>query len=404
MQLTSDYKIQKHENQLVVGGGYNYGKTHYTVASQDAVFTPSAYEIATNPLATNVNITGQNAYSNLFATDTFSVYDWMHVNASVNWATAHVKTYDAINASSDTANYLGNNINFQRVNPSAGITVNPFDALGLKTPMEDFTTYFNYNEGFRAPTSVELSCSSPSAPCSLPNSFVSDPPNLKPVVSHTMEAGLRGKFSQALKWNFALYQTINTNDILFLNQTSSGQGYFANVGTTRRQGLELGLSGLVLDSLNWYISYGFVDATYQSSAVLNNGLTLSDGSPATDAISPGNHIPSIPQNTFKFGSEYEFFHNFFFGGDLQYVSSQYARGDDQNLYPQIPNYTIVNLNSRYVINKHIELFAMGRNIFDAHYASFGQMSNNLFNNNNPSQFQGPGAPATAYAGIRIHWN
>ena len=47
---------------------------------------------------------------------------------------------------------------------------------------------------------------------------------------------------------------------------------------------------------------------------------------------------------------------------------------------------------------------MGRNIFDEHYASFGQMSNNLFNNNNLSQFQGPGAPATGYAGVRIHWN
>ena len=67
-------------------------------------------------------------------------------------------------------------------------------------------------------------------------------------------------------------------------------------------------------------------------------------------------------------------------------------------------YTLVNLNSRYVVTKNIELFAMGRNIFDEHYASFGQMSNNLFNNNNLSQFQGPGAPATGYAGVRIHWN
>jgi len=403
IQLTSDYKIDKHENQLVLGGGYNYSKTHYTVGSQDAYFNTANYEVPSDSLTTNVNITGQNAYSSLFATDTFSVFDWMHVNSSVNWTQAQVRTFDSLNSPSDTANYLGNNVHFQRLNPSAGITFNPFDALKLDTPMQDFTNYFNYNEGFRAPTTVELSCASPSAPCSLPNSFVSDPPTLKPVVSHTMEAGMRGKFSQALKWNFALYQTINSNDILFLNETSSGQGYFANVGTTKRQGLELGLNGLALDSLNWYISYGFVDATYQSSAVLSNGLTLSNGNPATDNVNPGNHIPSIPQNTFKFGSEYEFFKNFFFGGDLQHVSSQYARGDDANLYSQIPDYTIVNLNSRYMLTKNVELFAMGRNIFDVHYASLGQMSNNLFNNNNPSQFQGPGAPATGYAGVRIHW-
>ena len=404
LQLTSDYKIDQHENQLVVGGGYNYAKTHYTVGSQDAVFNASNYETATDPLTTNVNITGQNAYANLFATNTFSVFDWLHINSAVNWTQAQVRTFDGMNSPADTANYLGNNVHYQRLNPSVGITFNPFDALKLDNIMQDFTTYFNYNEGFRAPTTVELSCASPTSPCSLPNSFVSDPPTLKPVVSHTLETGMRGKFSQALKWNFALYQTINSNDILFENETSSGQGYFANVGGTKRQGLELGLNGIVLDSLNWYVSYGYVNATYLSTVALNNGVTLSNQNPAGDNVTAGNHIPSIPQNTFKFGSEYEFFKDFYFGGDLQLVSSQYARGDDANQYAQVPDYTIVNLNSRYAVTKNVELFAMGRNIFDVHYSSFGQMSNNLFNNNSISQFQGPGAPATGYAGVRVHWN
>ena len=175
------------------------------------------------------------------------------------------------------------------------------------------------------------------------------------------------------------------------------RGYFSNVGKTKRQGIELGLSGLALDSLNWYISYGFVDATYQSNAQLFNGL-------GAESVIAGNKIPSIPANTLKFGSEYEVFHNFFFGGDLQYVSSQYARGDDTNSNPQIPDYAIVNLNTRYVINKNVELFATGKNIFDNHYVSFSQLGQNFFNNNNPTQFQGPGAPATGYAGIRVHWN
>jgi outer membrane receptor protein involved in Fe transport len=214
-----------------------------------------------------------------------------------------------------------------------------------------------------------------------------------------METGLRGKFSQTLKWNFALYQTINTNDILYLNAPGGSQnvGYFSNVGTTRRQGLELGLSGLAFEKLNWYISYGFVDATYQSSVQLNNAY-------GAENVKAGDKIPTIPQNTFKFGSEYEFFHNFFLGGDLQYSSGQYARGDDQNIYPQIPAYTLVNLNSRYVLTKNVELFAMGRNVLDNHYVSFGQMSTNLFNSGNATQFQGPGAPATGYAGVRIHWD
>ena len=219
-------------------------------------------------------INGQNAYSNLFATDTFSVFDWMHVNASMNWIHAQVQTRDQIGTA------LNGKDVYQRLNPSAGFTLNPFDALAIETPLKDFTTYFNYNEGFRAPTAVELSCANPDAPCTLPNSFVSDPP-LKAVVSHTFETGMRGKFSQALKWNFAVYQTRNTNDILFLNCPGCNiSGYFQNVGSTLRQGVELGLSGLVMDSLNWYFSYGFVDATYQTPALLSNALGAETSTPA----------------------------------------------------------------------------------------------------------------------------
>ncbi|MEY3190896.1 MAG: hypothetical protein RIS10_1013 [Pseudomonadota bacterium] len=393
LQMTSDYKVINHDNQLTVGGGYNYGNTNFTAGEQNAVFNESQYENATEPVETTVSINGQNTYSNVFATNTFSVFDWLHTNASMNWMHANVQTTDKMGTA------LNGNNTYARVNPSAGLTFNPLDAFSLDTPLKELTTYFNYNEGFRVPTALELSCADETAPCSLPNSFVSDPP-LKAVVSHTYEVGARGNFNEALKWNFALYQTQTTNDILFISSTNPTTGYFQNVGATQRQGAEFGMSGLVFESLNWYVSYGFVDATYQTTEELSNGLQ--DGS--TNLVTPGKRMPSIPQNTFKFGSEYEVFRNGFFGGDLQYVSSQYARGDDQNQYAQISGYAVINLNARYVVTKNIELYAMGRNIFDNHYASFGQIGQNAFQDDALTTFKGPGAPATGYAGVRIHWD
>lgn len=394
VQLTSDYKIYAHDNQLVIGGGYNFGNTNFSTGEQAAIFTSSRYEVAIEPMATVVKINGKNTYSNIFATNTYSIFDWLHANTSMNWMQAQVQTTDQLGTA------LNGNNSYARVNPSAGLTFNPLDAFSLNTPLKELTTYFNYSEGFRAPTAVELSCADENAPCSLPNSFVSDPP-LQAVISHTLEVGVRGEFNEALKWNFALYQTQNSNDILFINSPGSViNGYFHNVGATQRQGAEFGLSGLFWDSLNWYMSYGFVDATYQTTEALSNGLPL----PSTNIITPGSRIPSIPQNTLKVGAEYEVFHNGFLGSDLQYVSSQYARGDDQNQYSQIAGYTVVNLNARYVLTKNIELFAMGRNIFDNHYASFGQLGQNFFQNNQATTFMGPGAPATGYAGIRINWN
>ncbi|MGH8549355.1 MAG: TonB-dependent receptor domain-containing protein [Methylococcales bacterium] len=92
---------------------------------------------------------------------------------------------------------LNGDHSFNRLNPSAGLTFNPLTAFDLQTSPKELTVYGNYAEGFRAPTPIELSCADPNAPCSLPNSFTSDPP-LKPVVSKTFEAGLRGKLSDAL--------------------------------------------------------------------------------------------------------------------------------------------------------------------------------------------------------------
>jgi len=390
-QLTSDYKIAQFDNQFILGGGYNTGTTNFVVSQQDAVFSPTKYEIPTTAAVPTVSIKGENQYSNIFVTDTFSAFDWLHFSGSMNWIEAQVQTTDKMGTA------LNGNHTFARINPSGGFTVNPLDALGWDTPLKDFTVYFNYNEGFRAPTAVELSCADPNAPCTLPNSFVSDPP-LQPVVSHTFETGLRGNvYDRLLKWNLAFYQTRNSNDILFLNSPGSViNGYFQNVGTTLRQGVELGLSGEAWDKLNWYLSYGYVDATYQSSAVLGNAL-------GAEVVKPGDRIPTIPQNTLKFGAEYEILKGWFFGGDFQYVSSQYARGDDANLYPQLPDYTIVNLNTKYLITKNIELFAMGRNIFDQHYRSYGQLGQNVYLNNQSTTFMGPGAPATGYGGIRIHW-
>ena len=119
IQLTDDDKIINHDNQLILGGGYNYGLSRYTVGNQDAIFNSNYFELAQGSLATNVNIIGENAYSNLFVTDTFSLFSWLHANASANWLQAQVKTTDQLNDSS-SANYLGGNYHYQRVNPSTG--------------------------------------------------------------------------------------------------------------------------------------------------------------------------------------------------------------------------------------------------------------------------------------------
>ncbi len=389
LQLTSTHDIFGRQNQFTVGGGYNGGHTHYIQANQDAFLAPAKNTVGSSPFQTETDLKGINEYFNTFATDTFSVLDWLDINASLNWIKANIILNDRIGTA------LNGSHNFERANPAAGFTLNPLKVLDWDAPLQELTFFGNYNQGFRAPSPVELTCADPNAPCSLPNSFIADPP-LKPVVSETFEAGMRGKVSAALQWSLAFYKTRSNNDIMFVNAGNGLiSGYFQNVGTTQRQGVELGLSG-AWEKLNWYFNYSFIDATYRSTAVLNNAL-------GPELVHAGDRIPSLPENLVKLGLEYEILAGWFVGGDLQHASSQYARGDDYNRFGRISGYTVLNLNTRYAVTENVELFAMAHNVSNAEYANFAVLNSNFFTGQ-PERFLSPGAPVTGFAGIRVRFD
>ena len=67
----------------------------------------------------------------------------------------------------------------------------------------------------------------------------------KQVVSHTSEVGLRGTLAGRrpagqVTWNLSAFRTLLKNDIYGI-ATSVSQGFFQNIGDTRRQGIEAGI-------------------------------------------------------------------------------------------------------------------------------------------------------------------
>src|SRR6202030_3533418 len=107
-------------------------------------------------------------------------------------------------------------------------------------------------------------CSDPLRPCLLPSSLAGDPPNLNQVVTHTLEVGFRGRSpphgSGRLSWNASVFRTDAEDDIYGI-ATSISTGFFQNIGSTRRQGIE---SGIKYDGDRWstYGQYSFIDATF----------------------------------------------------------------------------------------------------------------------------------------------
>ena len=199
------------------------------------------------------------------------------------------------------------------------------------------TAYAGYSEANRAPTPLELGCADPAHPCIIAAFLVSDPP-LKQVVSRTVEAGLRGTHDLnigTLGWKLGVFRADNTDDILAIpSPVLQGFGYFQNVGSTRRQGIEAEVS-LKSNTLQLYASYTLVDARFLDA------LQVGSNSPFADAngnvqILPGNRIPAIPRNRIKAGIDYSVTDAFKVGGDALFVGSQYFVGDESNQAPRLP--------------------------------------------------------------------
>jgi iron complex outermembrane receptor protein len=150
--------------------------------------------------------------------------------------------------------------------------------------MPNLTAYAGYSEANRAPTPLELGCSDPNHPCMIDNFLVADPP-LKQVVSHTVEAGLRGGFGKDVKtgqltWGLGGFRTLSDDDIINVASPLgvNNFGFFQNAGKTLRQGIEAKLD-YRRDRWNAYANYTFVDAAYQSAITLsspNNPNALTD--------------------------------------------------------------------------------------------------------------------------------
>ncbi len=395
LQLAYSGTVLGRDNRAILGTDYAGGRTNFRQSRQDAVLRPSRLIDPVGALQPITGLQAGNDYYGVFLTDTFSVTPWLHLTGSGRWTEAEINLNGAGTDEEGETTDLDGRHQFSRISPAAGFTFQPADAFGLHTPLRDLTLYFNYSEGFRVPTPAELACADPDQPCALPTNFANDPP-LKPIVARTYEAGLRGGLGPELKWNAAWYRIDSENDILFSNAPGTlTRGFFQNVSSTRREGLELGISGDV-GRLRWFANYSIIDATYQSSTVLENAV-------GPVAVRPGDTIPGVPSQLVKAGFDFEILEGWRFGADLQYVASQYLRGDDNNRFAPVPEYVILNINTRYRVHKYLELYALARNLADERYDTFGLVNRSAYSTptGNVERFLSPGAPIGAWAGFRV---
>jgi outer membrane receptor protein involved in Fe transport len=427
-----------HRNHFTAGAAYDGNSAGFQQSTQLGYLNPDRSITGVNafadgltsgsvdgePFDARVDLRGRIHTSSVFVTDTLFVGKGVNLSFSGRYNRTVIDNEDRIRPGGGSGSLDGHHV-FDRFNPAVGLTFTPWHALNA---------YVSYNEGSRAPTSIELGCADRTEPCKLPNALAGDPP-LKQVVTRTVEAGLRGGVEGKWNWNAGWFRADNRQDILFVASEQTGFGYFKNFGKTRRQGMKFDVNGQL-----WRVglgsSYTFLDATFQSPEEVNGSSNSAnkealDGVPGVKGlieVEPGAQIPLIPHHMFKAFANLQATSKLSLDLGLIALSSSYARGNENNLHKpdgqfylgsgRSTGYSVVNLGARYQVTRWLQVFAQVNNLFDRQYFSAAQLGPTGFTDQGsfiarpfatvdgefPVQhatFYAPGAPRGAWGGIQF---
>lgn len=434
-ELTLDTPIAGGRNALTLGIALVQSRARFTQSSQFGYLTadrgvvavdgPGAFADGTqaseNAFDARVDLSARTSSFSAYALDTLDIGK-VHVDLSARYDSTTIHNRDAISPGGGTGS-LDTDQRFERVNPALALRYRVSGAVTLDAAI---------GRTSRAPSAIELGCADPASPCRLPNALAGDPP-LEQVVADTVEAGIdlrRGGVTARL----GAFRTVSRNDILFVANDSSGFGYFRNFGQTRRQGLDVDMTG-TFGAVRLSAHYTLLDATYRSAEIVDGSANsaadrAAPGFDGTITIRSGDRIPLIPRHVFKASAVFDPFDHLSLSVDMIAVSGVFARGNENNLHVadgvyylgpgRTDGYAVVNVGAEVRPRPAITMFIAITNLFDTRYATAAQLGATGFDASGrfvarpfagpvidgerphlSSTFEAPGAPRAVQIGLRL---
>ena len=289
--------------------------------------------------------------------------DKVTFSGGVRYDYIHIPFEDVLDPSGDTTN------NFTRLSPRGGVSLE----LGPGA-----SVYGSVGQSFRAPAVLELACADETAACPLPFALGDDPP-LEPVVGTTVELGGQLLRGPAIL-NASVFRTNVRDDISFIqSEAAVFEGFFDNIGTTRREGVELSVQVIPTEQLSLYANYAYTQATFRTAADIFS-IRADDGfvgAPLSGAntVEPGDRLPLVPDHQVKFGGLLSLAIGLQFGADFRYIGQQWLRGDEANETSPLSGYVMTNLRAGFS-RANWELSAVLTNAFNNQAATFGTFNEN----------------------------
>ncbi len=258
---------------------------------------------------------------------------------------------------------------YERLSPKGGISVDLGRGVGL---------FGSVGASFRAPAVIELACADPEEPCPLPFALGDDPP-LDPVTATSVEFGGR-YLAGNLALDASVYRTWVRNDIFLFPFEEEGEpegstidGFFGNLGDTRREGVELGGRYYFPQGHSLYANWSYTRATFQEDGV--EIFSIREEAGGENEVERGDRFPLVPDHRVSFGGLFQLPRGLSFGVDARYVGRQYLRGDEANEEPQLDDYFVADARLGWEFGPW-EISGILTNVFDSDHATFGTFNIN----------------------------
>ncbi len=437
-QVISTHELGGRANRLIAGASFDASRQHFVQSSQFGYLTPDRAIITVdgpgafadgtqdsgNAFDSRVDLDGDTSTYSLFFADSIALATALRVNVAARYDRSRTRSTDAITPGGGPGSLDGDH-RFTKLNPSLGVVWQAAPGLAL---------FGNLAQSSRAPSAIELGCADPDSPCRLPNAMAGDPP-LDQVVTRTLEVGVRGLASDALRWSATAFRGDSRDDILFVADDQAGFGYFRNFGQTRRQGIELNADSTV-SSWTFGLHYTYLDATYRSNETVNGGGNSSNqtgpGFEGEIDIEPGNRIPLVPRHIAKASAQWDLTSRLALQADASFTGGSTVRGNENGGHEadamyylgngRFGGYTVVNLGAEFRPVEALTLYAQVNNALDRTYATSGQLGAMPFLPNGNFQarpfdapivdgerplrystFLAPGAPRQFLLGVRYRF-
>ena len=436
-ELTWAARLAGARSRTMLGLGYIRSVVDFAQQSQFGYLTsdrgvatvagPGAFadgsQDSENAFDARVDLNGRTSTFSAYGLESLTI-DKLTIDLSARYDRTAIRNRDRISPGGGTGSLDSDQV-FARVNPSAAVRW---------TPVHGVTFDAALGQASRAPSAVELGCADPASPCRLPNALAGDPP-LRQVIATTMETGI-GLTVTSFALRVGLFRTVSRDDILFVASEASGFGYFRNFGRTRRQGIDIDLTGTI-GPLRVSAHYTLLDATYRSAELVDGSANSSadgvaPGFGGTIAIAKGDRIPLVPHDLFKAAIGWDVARFLTLDLDMTASSGVYARGNENNAHRpdgvyylgpgRTAGYALLNAGLELRPGKGVRFFVQVSNLFDKRYATAAQLAATEFDaqgnfvarpfagsvigGERPlrySTFSAPGAPRSLRVGARIRF-